>query len=493
MLLVALWVNRSYPGLSLAFLGVLLNALVIVVNGGYMPIWEPALVAAGLTEADVTRFHTSSTAAARPDFLGRLLILGDVIPIPIPVIQNVASLGDLFLTLGLAFFLFAGVVRVPTPEEQRDATSAALAGGRRDGASPNRRPARADRAAPADRRPRHRAPWIGRAAPRASSAARLPAPPAAQARRYDGADGPIPRPSPEVVARVRRHPYVRLALNGSFSALWAGQLISLFGDRIHQVAIAAVVVVTGLADRRRARVRRRDATEPAPRPDRRHLRRPLGPQRGPGRQRHPARGGRRAHARSRRSPTSCSSTRSVFLVTTISIFFRPARVAILPRIVREDEPADRQLGAVGRRDHRRRHRLPAGGPVRGARRRCRPVAFWFDAATYLASALLLSTLIPRPADRGPASEAMPTGEPHRPGFAEEASRSGWRFLRNEPVLLANTLQASVAQFTIGVLIGQTAVYADRVFGARASTGGASTASSRPRSASATSSAASSSG
>ena len=56
----------------------------------------------------------------------------------------------------------------------------------------------------------------------------------------------VPRPSPEALARVRRHPYVRLALNGSFTALWAGQLVSLFGDRIHQVALAfAVLAVTG--------------------------------------------------------------------------------------------------------------------------------------------------------------------------------------------------------------------------------------------------------
>ena len=56
----------------------------------------------------------------------------------------------------------------------------------------------------------------------------------------------LPRPSPETLDRVRRHPYVRLALNGSFSALWAGQLVSLFGDRVHQVALAtAVWFVTG--------------------------------------------------------------------------------------------------------------------------------------------------------------------------------------------------------------------------------------------------------
>ena len=51
----------------------------------------------------------------------------------------------------------------------------------------------------------------------------------------------------------------------------------------------------------------------------------------------------------------------IFLVTSISVFFRPARVAILPADRPGGGPAQRELGAVGRRDDRRRHRLPAGG------------------------------------------------------------------------------------------------------------------------------------
>ena len=54
----------------------------------------------------------------------------------------------------------------------------------------------------------------------------------------------IPRPSVEAVERVRQHPYVRLALNGSFSALWSGQLISLFRDRLNQLALVAVVAIS---------------------------------------------------------------------------------------------------------------------------------------------------------------------------------------------------------------------------------------------------------
>src|SRR5436305_2655481 len=37
LLLYALWANRSYPGMSLAFVGSLTNGVVILVNGGYMP------------------------------------------------------------------------------------------------------------------------------------------------------------------------------------------------------------------------------------------------------------------------------------------------------------------------------------------------------------------------------------------------------------------------------------------------------------------------
>src|SRR3954465_4795174 len=47
-LLTGLWPNRNSPGIGLSFIGILANAAVIVLNGGYMPIWEPALKLAGL-------------------------------------------------------------------------------------------------------------------------------------------------------------------------------------------------------------------------------------------------------------------------------------------------------------------------------------------------------------------------------------------------------------------------------------------------------------
>ena len=83
-------------------------------------------MASGLTRPARLRAARHGRADTGPDFLLRLGPLGDVIPIPLPPIQNVASLGDLFLTAGLGFFLFATLVR--TPAETQAAIDDARAG-----------------------------------------------------------------------------------------------------------------------------------------------------------------------------------------------------------------------------------------------------------------------------------------------------------------------------------------------------------------------------
>jgi MFS family permease len=459
VLLAALWVNRSYPGLSLAFLGVLSNTLVIVANDGFMPIWEPALTASGLTAADVDRAFHIVVDAGSQDFLGRLLILGDVIPAPVPIIRSVYSLGDLFLGLGLAFFVFAGVVRVPTAaEEQEDAElRRRLAADRAGGQYPSGLTPGLQRTAALQRptvlgagRQRLAAPGATTAGSEVQTAPEAPA-------------FPIPGVSPEVLARLRRHPYVRLALNGSFGALWAGQLISLFGDRVHQVAIAAIVFVVTDSPIAVALVFVA-ATLP-------NLL--FGPIAGTLVDRWDHREVLVVSDILRAAvvvimPIAASININLvyplaFLLTTISIFFRPARVAILPRLVREDElltansalwVGETMADVIG---------FPLAGLFVALVADAVSIAFWFDGATYLASALLLSTLIPRPMPKQATPEVA--GEPAPSGFRAELV-AGWRFLRNEPVLLANTLQAVVAQLTIGVLIGQTAVFAERVFGSQ---------------------------
>ncbi|MDH5244798.1 MAG: MFS transporter, partial [Chloroflexota bacterium] len=451
-----------------------------------------------------------------------LLVLGDLIPIPIPIVQNVASVGDLFLTLGLAFFLFAAVVQVPTELEEDEEAAirtrlAQLSGSTRIARAPGATtvapetglaPALVDSAA-LDRSMVMGSRSAGLATP---SLAPLPAglletesELAFGAETETGAlattagipaitlpPAELPKPSPELLARVRRHPYARLALNGSFSALWAGQLISLFGDRIHQVALAATVLLTTGSVLASAMVFVA-ATLP-------NLL--LSPVAGTLVDRWDHKEVLVVSDLLRAAAVLLIPIAAVtnvvlvyplvFVITTISIFFRPARVAILPQVVREDEllsansalwVGETMADIIG---------WPLAGLFVVTLGNALPVAFWLDAATYVGSAALLSTIVVRSARRPVPTAASADSDVDEPlgeatgidaatgagaGGGQDADRpveppggfvgelkAGWRFLRGEPTLLANTLQATVAQLTVGVLIALTPAFALAVFG-----------------------------
>ncbi len=86
----------------------------------------------------------------------------------------------------------------------------------------------------------------------------------------------------------------------------------------------------------------------------------------------------------------------VFLVTTVSIFFRPAKGAILPRIVDPDDlvPANSALW-VGETFADIGGYLIAGLFV-GLLGTQLPLAFWVDSVTYIASALLIASIAVAP-------------------------------------------------------------------------------------------------
>ena len=60
LLLAGLWANRDQPGLSLAFIGILLNTIAVVVNGGYMPVWDRAWSRPASIPTRSPPFHRSS-------------------------------------------------------------------------------------------------------------------------------------------------------------------------------------------------------------------------------------------------------------------------------------------------------------------------------------------------------------------------------------------------------------------------------------------------
>jgi len=158
----------------------------------------------------------------------------------------------------------------------------------------------------------------------------------------------------------------------------------------------------------------------------------------------------------------------VFLVTTVSIFFRPAKGAIVPRLVKNEDllPANSAMW-VGETLADIVGYALAGIFVAFLGTQL-TLAFWIDAVTYIASALLLATIVVAPAARAVARAAVDAAA----GAVERALgaasslwsqvKDGWRFLRGERLLLANTAQAAVAQFMFGVFIVLTPIYASEV-------------------------------
>ncbi len=449
LLVVALWANRRLPGIGLALVGTLLNGTAILVNGGFMPVWDQALAGAGLTPAEIgSPIHFVLAADPLREFLVHAGPLGDLIPIPLPAFPNVLSIGDVLLAAGLAFFVFASLQREPRPAPGpaptvdgtvATATASATTIGRRI------RPATGLASSLTEVIGLERPVFLGGSGAGVAVPAPTPTP---------GAPGGLREARQGVIARALGHPYVRLAQNGSFGALWMGQLVSLFGDRLHQLALVALVGEATQNGAFAVAMVFVAATIP-------NL--AFGPLAGALVDRWDQ---KRVMVISDLLRAAIALTIPVaaawnvllvyplvFALTTVSIFFRPARTAVIPRIVKDDELVaansaiwlgDSLADVAG---------YPLAALFVAFLGSSLAVAFWVDAATYLASAALVVTMV-IPVVVRTAAAAVPGLR----GLVDDLL-GGWRFLRSEPVLRANTLQAVVAQFSIGVTIGIMAIYA----------------------------------
>ncbi len=114
LLVVFAVANLRSPGFALILVGLALNALVISANQG-MPVTLHAVEASGqqATLPELTADRDGQKHFLVPD--GEhvpLLPLGDVVAIPRPVGQAV-SIGDMFVHLGVAWFIVAAMRRRP--------------------------------------------------------------------------------------------------------------------------------------------------------------------------------------------------------------------------------------------------------------------------------------------------------------------------------------------------------------------------------------------
>ncbi|MGH2512893.1 MAG: MFS transporter, partial [Candidatus Limnocylindrales bacterium] len=250
--------------------------------------------------------------------------------------------------------------------------------------------------------------------------------------------------------RARRNPYVQLALNGPYATLWTGGLFSLFGDRVNQVVLGFFVL-----DQTNSVIAVSFVFFVATVPNL-----VFGSLAGTFVDR----------ANQKRVMVLSDFLRAgimfllplavavntlfvyplVFLVTTVSIFFRPAREAVIPRIV----PAGRLMAANSATWMSETIADVIGYSLAGllliVLGSAFTLAFWFDAVTYVVSGTLIATIaIPAVIQRVDLSERT-----FRSDFLE-----GWRFLRNDAVLFANTLQGIAGQMAIGALLPLSVLYA----------------------------------
>ena len=113
LVLIGLWLNRRLPGVWLVLLGVLMNFVVIVANGGSMPVDRDLALQAG-DEKLVAMLDS-------PDYVGhmpatestRLRPLGDVLRLPMliprPRFFSPGSMGDVLITVGACWLILVGM------------------------------------------------------------------------------------------------------------------------------------------------------------------------------------------------------------------------------------------------------------------------------------------------------------------------------------------------------------------------------------------------
>ncbi|MBW5445395.1 hypothetical protein GE107_04885 [Cohnella sp. CFH 77786] len=104
--LCVLWLNRNEKGFWWIFAGVALNFLVMLVNGGQMPV---SIDAASVLDHKYVEMLQSGTADAKHVAMTdstRLPFLGDIIPLTPPYPrQQVISVGDVIMNFGIFIFL----------------------------------------------------------------------------------------------------------------------------------------------------------------------------------------------------------------------------------------------------------------------------------------------------------------------------------------------------------------------------------------------------
>lgn len=106
LLFVGIYFNISKLSFKLIMLGTFLNFIVIILNGGQMPVSQDAMLRAGLADdlnALLNGEIITHTVIAKDTILK---FLGDIFMLPKPYpIPKVFSIGDVFMAIGVFIYL----------------------------------------------------------------------------------------------------------------------------------------------------------------------------------------------------------------------------------------------------------------------------------------------------------------------------------------------------------------------------------------------------
>jgi hypothetical protein len=108
LLFLCFWFNKKYIGLWFIGIGASLNALVMIINGGRMPVSLEAMQKAGIQVATdmvlsgADNKHIVLSDTTRLGFLADIIYLPGILGWGIGVL----SIGDIIVALGLFIFVF---------------------------------------------------------------------------------------------------------------------------------------------------------------------------------------------------------------------------------------------------------------------------------------------------------------------------------------------------------------------------------------------------
>ena len=128
VLLLAVWYNKTLKGIKIIALGIIFNFIVIVANGGHMPVLLSSLYKAGLD--DFALLFKEGTYITHTLISENTLcaFLADVIPLPPPFPDpSVVSVGDFLLFYGVFSLIQNAMLKKElNPEENEQKSEARI-------------------------------------------------------------------------------------------------------------------------------------------------------------------------------------------------------------------------------------------------------------------------------------------------------------------------------------------------------------------------------